>query len=112
MRTTDSDASAPAFTPQREHAESLLDDALGETFSASDPVSVYVPPVHRRSRAGLSRRERVSTTRLSFDSPTTSGPARYATCATPRIAATIAPALAKHVSREAVIAANELRRAA
>jgi hypothetical protein len=29
---------------EREHAERLLDEALGETFPASDPVSVFVPP--------------------------------------------------------------------
>jgi hypothetical protein len=27
----------------RAHAEALLDDALRETFPASDPVSVFVP---------------------------------------------------------------------
>ena len=29
---------------EREHTERLLDEALGETFPASDPVSVFVPP--------------------------------------------------------------------
>jgi hypothetical protein len=29
---------------EREHAERLLDEALGETFPASDAVSVFVPP--------------------------------------------------------------------
>lgn len=50
MSTTEQDVAAITTMRQREHAETLLDDALRETFPASDPVSVYVPPV-RDARA-------------------------------------------------------------
>lgn len=32
---------------EREHAESLLDEALRETFPASDPIAVFIPSARK-----------------------------------------------------------------
>jgi len=46
----ESDVEAAALEATKQHEEELLDEALAETFPASDPVAIGIskPPVNRR----------------------------------------------------------------